>query len=187
MPRAKAPPARKPAAKPAVPAKPARVRKPRAAAPVVAVVPPVDVPKREHPGGKPEHVPSPESRQHVESLAGIGLPQVMIGRLLGISDATVRKYYEAELALGEAKATAKVAQTLFQRATAGNDLGAMIFWLKARGGWREKQEVVTSGKLEVEHSGEIGTVMSAEQRAAVMAAVRAQALADDGAGAGETA
>lgn len=186
MPRSKAP-AAKPAGKAAAgkragSAKPAAVRKARAAAAPV----PADVPRREHPGGRPEHVPTTESRQQVESLAGLGLPQAMIGRLVGgISDATVRKYYEAELASGEAKATAKVAQTLFQRATTGNDLGAAIFWLKARAGWREKSEVVSSGKVEVEHSGEIGTVMSAEQRAAVMAAVRAQALADDGAGAGE--
>ncbi|MEO3475934.1 hypothetical protein AAFN86_29080, partial [Roseomonas sp. CAU 1739] len=39
------------------------------------------------------------------------------------------------------EANAKVAQSLFQMATQGKNVAAAIFWMKARAGWREKQEV----------------------------------------------
>ena len=37
-----------------------------------------------------------------------------------------------------------MAQSLFQMATQGKNVAAAIFWIKARGGWREKQEVQVS-------------------------------------------
>lgn len=80
-----------------------------------------------------------------ETLAGYGLPHVMIARLIGVSEPTLRKHLSNELKLGEAKATSQVSQNLYNRATKQNDLGAMIFWLKARAGWRETQRVENTG------------------------------------------
>ena len=57
---------------------------------------------------------------------------------------TLRKYFHAELERGSVEATAKVAQSLFQIATAGKNVAAAIFWMKARADWREKHEVVVS-------------------------------------------
>ena len=90
-------------------------------------------------------VPTAEQRNQVEVLAGFGLPQHQIGVLLGCDPKTLRKHYEAELALGDAKATAKIAQTLYNKAVAG-DTASLIFWLKARAGWREKHDVEITGR-----------------------------------------
>jgi hypothetical protein len=43
----------------------------------------------------------------------------------------------------------KVAQSLFQMATQGKNVAAAIFWMKARAGWREKQEVQHSGDVSI--------------------------------------
>ena len=38
-----------------------------------------------------------------------------------------------------------MAQCLFQQATTPGSIAATIFWLKARAGWREKQQVEVTG------------------------------------------
>lgn len=91
----------------------------------------------------PPFKPTDEQRRQVKLLAGIGVPQKDIGALIGCSEGTVATHFREELDRGMAEATAKVAQSLFQQAINGN-LGAAIFWLKARAGWREKHELVVS-------------------------------------------
>ncbi len=49
-------------------------------------------------------------------LAGFGLPQHQIAVLLECDPKTLRKHFETELSVGDAKATAKIAQTLFNKA-----------------------------------------------------------------------
>ena len=51
---------------------------------------------------------------------------------------TLRKHFRRELDRGTIEANAKVAQTLFTMATVDKNVAAAIFWMKARGGWREK-------------------------------------------------
>ena len=46
---------------------------------------------------------------------------------------------------GSIEATTKVARSLFRMVTGGNNVAAAIFWMKARAGWREKQQVELSG------------------------------------------
>jgi len=82
------------------------------------------------------HEPTEKSRAQVEQAAGLGLPHDQIGALIGICDKTLRKYYEKELALGKATASAKVAKTLFNKAING-DTTAAIWWTKAQMGWGE--------------------------------------------------
>ena len=98
-------------------------------------------------------VPTSEDRRKAENLAGIGVPHKMIGILLGVDDETLRSHLTPELKLGEARATSKVAQTLFDRATEGKELAAAIFWLKARAGWREKQPEEGDGALTIRITG----------------------------------
>ena len=38
-----------------------------------------------------------------------------------------------------------MAQPLFNMATSGNNVAAAIFWMKARAGWREKNQVELTG------------------------------------------
>lgn len=51
----------------------------------------------------------------------------------------MRKHYRHELDNGQIKATAKVAESLFRKATGEGpqSVTAAIFWLKTKGGWRE--------------------------------------------------
>lgn len=90
-------------------------------------------------GPKP-HEPTPESRARAEELSGLGLPQDMIARRMGIAEMTLKNYYAEELKNGSAKATEAVAATLFQKAI-GGDITALIFWMKVRAGWSEKNVV----------------------------------------------
>lgn len=96
--------------------------------------------------GAAEHVVTPDNKQRVEYLAGLGVPHEHIAVLVGLSDdKTLRKHYPAELKMGKAKANAKATQMLFQRVEKG-DLGATVFWLKAQAGWREKHTIeMTNG------------------------------------------
>jgi hypothetical protein len=86
------------------------------------------------------HEPTEHHRNLVRSLAGIGVPHADIAILVGVTRPTLSKYYREDMEKGMAEANAKVAKTLFERAVSG-DLGAAIFWAKARMGWREKHEI----------------------------------------------
>ena len=96
-----------------------------------------------------------EQRNQVEVLSGFGVPHSQIAVLLHCDAKTLRKHFEAELEVGNAKATAKIAQTLFNKAV-GGDTASLIFWLKARAGWRERTVQ--------EHTGEDGQPMSLQVR-----------------------
>src|SRR4051795_10354345 len=90
---------------------------------------------------------TPKQRNEAQVLAGVGLPHSQIALLLGCDEKTLRKHLHDELDLGAAKATARVARTLFEKAL-GGDVASMIFWLKVRAGWKESSRL--------EHSGSIG-------------------------------
>ncbi len=90
--------------------------------------------------------PTEEQRKTVRAMSGFGIPQPDIATLLEIDAKTLRKHFRRELDRGSIEATAKVAQTLFQMATSGQNTAAAIFWMKARAGWREKQEIMLSTK-----------------------------------------
>ena len=84
------------------------------------------------------HSPSEEDRRTVKALSGYGVPQEDIAIHMDMDAKTLRKHYRRELDRGTIEANAKVAQTLFTMATADKNVAAAIFWMKARGGWREK-------------------------------------------------
>lgn len=91
-------------------------------------------------------VPTKEERKQVEAMAGYGVPHEQIAVLVGedgIDADTLKKHFRKELAQGKAKANAKVGQTLFQKATAG-DTTAAIWWSKTQMGWRESVNVMTT-------------------------------------------
>ena len=92
--------------------------------------------------------PTDEQRGMVKAFAAYGVQQDEIAKYLEIDPKTLRKHFRRELDTGGIEATFKVAQSLYKAATGGN-VGAAIFWMKARGGWREKHVV--------EHTGEEGS------------------------------
>jgi len=89
--------------------------------------------------GRRAHRPDERGRRQVEALAAYGVPEFDIARVVGIDPKTLRKHYRDELDLGSTKATARVAEFLFRKATTEGHqcVTAAIFWMKTRGGWRE--------------------------------------------------
>lgn len=85
--------------------------------------------------------PTDEQRRTVRAMSGFGIPHEDIATLLEIDPKTLRKHFRRELDRGSIEATAKVAQSLFNMATVGNNVAAAIFWMKARACWREKHDV----------------------------------------------
>ncbi len=81
--------------------------------------------------------PTDEQRRLVRALAGFGVPQDDIARHIDIDPTTLRRRFREDLDRGMTEANAKVAQSLFQMATQGKNVAAAIFWMKARGRWRE--------------------------------------------------
>jgi hypothetical protein len=115
------------------------------------------------PRGRPRYEPTAADHNTVASMAACGFPHDEIAKCIGdpgIDPKTLRRHFHRELETAALKATATVANMLYQRAIAG-DLGAMCFWLKCRAGWKEKQEIAHSGadgqpmKLSIEMVDEI--------------------------------
>jgi len=96
---------------------------------------------------RPPFKPTDQQRADVARLAGLGFPQEDIARLIGITSPTLRKHFAEELETGRLHAVAEVAKTLYAKAMEGN-VPCMIFFLKARGGWRDRPE--EGGKREAE-------------------------------------
>jgi hypothetical protein len=92
--------------------------------------------------GRRRHQPDPGQRRQVEAMAGYGIPEADIATVLEIDPKTLRRHYRGELDKGHIKATTRVAENLYRRATGeGREaVTAAIFWLKTRAGWRETVE-----------------------------------------------
>jgi hypothetical protein len=76
-------------------------------------------------------------REKVRYLAGVGVPQDDIAKIVRCAPKTLRKRLRDELDRGVAEANATVSGYLFA-AEAGN-IAAIIFWLKTRANWRERR------------------------------------------------
>ena len=76
-------------------------------------------------------------RDKVRHLAGVGVAQDDIAKIIGCAPKTLRKRCRDDLDRGVAEANATVSGYLFAAAKAGN-VTAQIFWLKTRAHWREK-------------------------------------------------
>jgi hypothetical protein len=77
-------------------------------------------------------------REKVRHLAGLGLPQDDIAKIMGCAPKTLRKRFRDELDRGVAEANATISGSLFGAAKGGN-VTAQIFWLKTRARWREQR------------------------------------------------
>jgi hypothetical protein len=89
--------------------------------------------------GQKPHIPTEEIRKKVDAMAGYGVPQMLIARVLNISNNTLRKHYLEELETASIRANTAVAQSLFRKATGDGpqSVTAAIFWAKTRMGWKE--------------------------------------------------
>ena len=84
-----------------------------------------------------------EVTEMVKRFSGIGITHDMICSIANISKPTLYKYYNEELKVGKAHATATIANNLYRMATGeGKEaLTASIFWLKTQAGWKETDVV----------------------------------------------
>jgi hypothetical protein len=80
---------------------------------------------------------SDSMREKVRYLAGVGVRQDDIAKIIGCAPKTLRKRLRDELDRGVAEANATISGYLFAAAKAGN-IAAIIFWLKTRANWRER-------------------------------------------------
>ncbi|MGA7865420.1 MAG: hypothetical protein WCA23_15780 [Stellaceae bacterium] len=76
-------------------------------------------------------------REKVRHLAGVGVRQDDIAKIIGCAPKTLRKRCREDLDCGVAEANALVSGYLFANAKAAN-VTAQIFWLKTRAHWRER-------------------------------------------------
>jgi hypothetical protein len=75
-------------------------------------------------------------RERVRYLAGVGVPQDDIAKIIGCAPKTLRKRFRDDLVRGVAEANATMCGYLFASAKAGN-IAAIIFWVKTRA-WRDR-------------------------------------------------
>jgi len=81
-------------------------------------------------------------------MAGYGVPEADIGGVIGVDPKTLRRHYRDELKHGHVKANARVAESLYRRATTegAQSVTAAIFWLKTRAGWKETSAHEIAGR-----------------------------------------
>jgi hypothetical protein len=85
---------------------------------------------------RPAFVVTDAMREKVQYLAGLGVPQDGIAKIICCAPKTLRKRFREELDRGVAEANAMVAGYLFNSAKQGS-VAAQIFWLKTKAHWRE--------------------------------------------------
>lgn len=97
--------------------------------------------------GRPPFVPTPEERELVKKLSGLGLPQNQIRMLVrgGIALETLLEHFRFELDEGKAKTGWDIANALYTKAMKG-DVAAMIWWTKTQMRWSETQKLEVTGK-----------------------------------------
>jgi hypothetical protein len=95
--------------------------------------------------GRPPYLVTEDTKNKVYNLSIVGTRYEDIALVLGISDDTLTKYYKSELEKGRIEANAAVAGTLFEKAKQG-DTSSMIFWLKTRAQWSEKNTTELTGE-----------------------------------------
>ncbi|MDB9704591.1 hypothetical protein OAA86_11030 [Rhodospirillales bacterium] len=89
--------------------------------------------------GRKPYTPNQKDRDIIAMMTASGIPQVNIGRCIGIDVKTMKKYYKTVMECSGDMANAKVAQSLFNQAINGNT-SAAIWWTKSRMGWKEKRD-----------------------------------------------
>ncbi|PYJ10810.1 MAG: hypothetical protein DMF06_05235 [Verrucomicrobia bacterium] len=98
--------------------------------------------------------PTNKQRHMVSLASAAGLNAEEIAGVIGVGVFTLRKYCKEELAAGCDIINARVARKLYDRCMKGDTI-ALIYWTKARMGWRDRQTVEHVGRdggpLQLEH------------------------------------
>ena len=73
-------------------------------------------------------------------MVAVGTPHEVIGRALGISQATLYRHFEHELKNGKSEIHAAIGKSITAMALSG-DKTMMIFYAKAQMGWKDRTSV----------------------------------------------
>ena len=111
--------------------------------------------KSKNPVGRPKFEVTEEVLQRAERAMAQGLTKEQCARALGVSVSTFQLYqaenseFSEAIKRGEALGIEEVTNALFENATLERDNTAIIFYLKNRAGWVDKQEhkVETENKV----------------------------------------
>ena len=111
--------------------------------------------KSKNPVGRPKFEINEEVLQRAERLMAQGLTKEQCARALGVSVSTFQLYqaenseFSESIKRGGALGIEEVTNALFENATLERDNTAIIFYLKNRAGWVDKQEhkVETENKV----------------------------------------
>ena len=90
--------------------------------------------------------PTDDDYSKVEEMVTIGLDQHTIAKIMGISNATLTKYFAHNLLVGKEKRTARVAGVAYEMAVSGQSPSMTTFWLKTQAGWSPKHHVIVEDR-----------------------------------------
>ena len=90
--------------------------------------------------------PTDDDYSKVEEMVCIGLDQHTIAKIMGVSNATLTKYFAHNLLVGKEKRTARVAGVAYEMAVSGESPSMTTFWLKTQAGWSPKHHVVVEDR-----------------------------------------
>jgi len=91
--------------------------------------------------GRPKHKPTEEQRTKVRKLAACGTSHEKIAKIIGFrSPKTLRTHYRDVLETAATEANVNVAAALYSNAVDGKCTQAQIFWLRTRGGWKDRPD-----------------------------------------------
>ena len=93
-----------------------------------------------------KYKPSDDDYSKVEEMVTIGLDQHTIAKVMGISNATLTKYFAHNLLVCKEKRTARVAGVAYEMAVSGEPPSMTTFWLKTQAGWSPKHHVVVEDR-----------------------------------------
>jgi len=106
--------------------------------------------KAKNPVGRPRFEITPEVLEKTEGLMAKGLTVEQCAGMLGISPSTFYLYqakfseFSDTIKRGQARGIDAVTNALFENATVDRNVPSIIFFLKNRAGWVDKQEIAAT-------------------------------------------
>ena len=106
--------------------------------------------KTKNPVGRPKFEITDEVLLNVENLMTKGLTKEQAAGMLGVSVSTFMLHqsenseFSEAIKRGQARGIDAVTNALFENATVDRNVPSIIFYLKNRAGWVDKQEVATT-------------------------------------------
>ena len=94
--------------------------------------------------GRPSFQPTDETRELVLMMSINGVDHTSQAKALRLDPKSLRRHFREQLDCGKMLANAKVAGSLFKKATDGN-VPAQIFWLKVQAKWKEVDRIEVTG------------------------------------------